>query len=65
MNKVRYERKKRGWRQEDLAHYAKLSVSDVSRYESGRMVPYPNHALRIAKVLKLKAEELMEEVANR
>ena len=61
MLKMKVARKAKGWRQEDLAHYARVTVADVSRYETGRMTPYPVHASRIAKVLGLRPEELQKE----
>ena len=55
---------KRGWNQTDLAYFARMSSSDVSRIESGRMVPYPGHALRLARVLDLQPSELLVEVGE-
>jgi len=61
--RIRYERKKGGWRIEDLAHFAKVSAADVSRVETGRMSPpYPAHARRLASALDLRPEELQEVV---
>lgn len=53
------ERRRRGWTQVDLAHYARLSAADVSRIESGRMRPYPAQAARIAHALGIDVTQLL------
>lgn len=60
--RIKAERLKRGWTQTELAYFARMSSADVSRIESGRMVPYRGHALRLARVLDLQASELLEKV---
>ena len=60
--RITVERKRRGWRQQDLAFHADVPMAEVSRIESGRMKPYPKHAKQLAKVLKLRPEQLTEEV---
>ncbi len=60
--RVKAERLKRGWTQTELAYFARMSSAEVSRIESGRMVPYPGHAKRLARVLGLQSSELLEEV---
>ena len=60
--RIRQERLRRKWRLEDLAHYAQVSAADVCRIETGRMVPYPSHAERLAAALGLKPEELTQAV---
>ena len=62
MVKLKAERLKRGWRQEDLGFYARMSGADISRIERGWMKPYPGQAARLAKVLALDPEELLNEV---
>jgi ribosome-binding protein aMBF1 (putative translation factor) len=64
MLRIRVERLKRGWRQEDLAFYARMAAADVSRIETGRLVPYPTQVARLAKALGLKPAELLEEVGG-
>jgi len=39
-----------------------MSSADVSRIESGRMVPYPSHAQRLARALGLDPSDLLEEI---
>ena len=46
----------------ELAYFAQMSSADVSRIESGRMVPYPGHAQRLARVRGLDPSEMLEEV---
>ena len=58
--KMKAERLKRQWSQTQLAARAALSTSDVSKFESGRMTPYPAQALRLARVLGLSPQELLE-----
>jgi transcriptional regulator with XRE-family HTH domain len=62
MLRIKAERLKRGWRQEDLGFYARMAGADVSRIETGRLQPYPTQVARLAKALGLKPEELLEEV---
>jgi transcriptional regulator with XRE-family HTH domain len=60
MTKCKNERLAKGWSQQTLGFYANVSGSDISRIESGRMIPYPAQAERIAKILGLKPGELQE-----
>jgi len=60
--KVKAERLKRNWNQTDLAFFARMSPSDISRIETGRMVPYSAHAQRLAKALGIHPDELLEKV---
>ena len=60
--KVKAERLKRNWSQTELAFFARMSSSDVSRIETGRMIPYSTHAQRLAKALGIRPDELLEEV---
>ena len=51
---------KRDWRLEDLSHFSKVSAADICRIETGRMIPYPRHAKRLAEVLGIEPHELTE-----
>ena len=62
MIRMRAERKARNLTQAELALRARMSQSDVSAIENGRK-PWPNQAKRLARVLKLRPEELTEAVA--
>jgi ribosome-binding protein aMBF1 (putative translation factor) len=61
---MKIERLKRQWSQTQLAARAALSASDVSKFESGRMVPYPAQAKRLANVLGLSPSELLDDAAG-
>jgi ribosome-binding protein aMBF1 (putative translation factor) len=60
--RMKDERLKRGWSQVVLAFHTNIGVADISRIESGRMVPYPAQAERLAKVLGIQPEELQQTV---
>jgi transcriptional regulator with XRE-family HTH domain len=59
MLKMKAERLKRGWRQEDLAFYTRMAAADISRIETGRLRPYPSQVARLEQVLGIPAEELL------
>jgi transcriptional regulator with XRE-family HTH domain len=60
MLRLKVERVKRGWTQQDLAYHARMAASDVSRIESSRLRPYPSQLARLARVLGIPAEDLMQ-----
>ena len=62
MLRLKFERKRKGWNQTALAYHAKISVSDVSRIETGRFRPYDNQLKKLSRVLGVSAAELMKEV---
>jgi len=62
MLRLKAERLKRGWRQEDLGFHARMSGADISRIERGWTKPYPSQAERLAAVLGLQPHELTETV---
>jgi transcriptional regulator with XRE-family HTH domain len=64
MIRLKAERLKRGWSQQDLGFRARVSVSDICRIERGWMRPYPGHAERLAAVLGLTPEQLLERVES-
>ena len=61
--RMKAERLRRGWTQQDLAFFSKVSLADVSRIETGRMKPYRSHAQRLAEILNLKPHELQMEAS--
>ena len=63
--KMRLARLEKGWSQQELGFKAKVSASDVSRIETGRMIPYPAQARRLARVLDLDVEELQDCITAR
>jgi transcriptional regulator with XRE-family HTH domain len=62
MVRLKAERLNRGWTQQELGFYASVSAADISKIERGWLKPYPGPAVRLAQVLGLKPEELLEEV---
>lgn len=62
MTKMRMCRLALGLSQQDLANRTGLWVSDISRIETRRLVPYAGQASRIAEALGLDPSELQDEV---
>lgn len=62
MLKIQAERLRRNWSQLDLGYRAKVQPSEISRIETGQAVPYPKQRARLAKVLKVPPEELLDTV---
>ena len=58
VNRVREERLRRGWSQEDLARRSGLSRTGVSAIEMDRLVPSTAAALALALALGLRVEDL-------
>jgi transcriptional regulator with XRE-family HTH domain len=51
VNGVRYQRRLRGWNQEELAQRADLQQRTVSSIETGRSNPHPKTLLKLAQAL--------------
>lgn len=64
MTRMKARRLELGLSQQDLANRTGLWVSDISRIETRRLVPYAGQAQRIAEVLGLEPGELQDEVSN-
>lgn len=62
MTKMKARRLALGLSQQDVANRTGLWVSDISRIETGRLRPYAGQARRIAEVLGLAEDELLDEV---
>jgi len=60
--RIKAERLRRDWSQTILAARADVSASDISRIESGRFLPYPKQAKRIADALDLRVDELLQPI---
>jgi putative transcriptional regulator len=60
--RIKVERLKKNWTQTELGARSGLSASEISRIETGRFLPYPRQAGRLAKALKLQPEELLQPV---
>jgi ribosome-binding protein aMBF1 (putative translation factor) len=61
---IKAKRLERGWSQQDLAFFARMTAADVCRIETGRMIPYPSQAARLANVLAVKPEELLQSASQ-
>lgn len=61
---MKAERLRRGWSQQKLAVEAGVGYADICRAERGLFRLYPSQAERIAKVLGLRPDELLEEVPD-
>jgi transcriptional regulator with XRE-family HTH domain len=53
-----------GWSQAKLGRKARLHPADVSRFESGRAVPYPGQLRRLARVLGVDEAMLLDKPAH-
>jgi ribosome-binding protein aMBF1 (putative translation factor) len=63
MLRIKAERLRRGWSQQDLGYRARVQATDISRIERGRFIPYDGQAERLARVLGLTRNELLENAA--
>lgn len=64
MLRMKAERLRRGWNQTVLAYRARMSGPEISRIETGRTRPYPRQLARLAKVLSLSPETLMQDASD-
>jgi transcriptional regulator with XRE-family HTH domain len=62
MLRMKAERIRRGWSQLELAFRARIQPSEISRVERGLAVPYPAQAKRLARALRMRADQLTEPV---
>lgn len=60
MTKMKARRHELKLSQTAVGYLAGVSPADISRIENQRMIPYPGQADKIAKVLKLRVDELQE-----
>ena len=61
MLRLKSERLKMNLSQQNLAAKAGLGYADISRIESGRLIPYPGHLKKLSKFFKIPGAELMKE----
>jgi ribosome-binding protein aMBF1 (putative translation factor) len=61
ITKFRAERLHRGWSQQQLDVIAEVGASDVSRIETRRIMPYPDQARKIARVLGMQPRDLQQD----
>lgn len=62
LNRLKYERLKKGYTQIALAQLAGMNPGDVGRLERGECILWPKWAQALSKVLGIPAEELLVEV---
>ena len=62
MTLMKAERMKRRWSQTELAFLTQLTAADISRFESGRMTPYPSQAARLSRFLGIEPDKLQDQV---
>lgn len=60
MLKVKARRLERGLSQQTVGYRTKLHASDISKIERGWMKPRPKQAAKLAKLLDLRPDELLE-----
>lgn len=64
MKKIEAVRRSRGLSQTQLAAWAGMHQPAVSMVECGRLIPTPAEAERLASVLGLRADELLNEATR-
>ncbi len=55
---IRDYRQQRGWTQTDLSYHSRVSASEISKIESGRLKPSLGQIERIARALGVKPEQI-------
>ena len=64
MFRFKCQRAKKGWSQAELARRTGMHPSTISRIETGQMRPYPSQVKKIASVLGIAEDDVMEEVGG-
>lgn len=62
--RVRYLREKKGLTQEELARLTNVSQVSIHAYEAGKVKPFRNTQIQLAKHLGVTVNELMKEEDN-
>lgn len=57
--RLRVERRRRGWSQDELAAKAGLTQPEISTYERG-MIPYPQEVERLAAAFEVDAATILQ-----
>lgn len=63
--KIRAARAERGWTQASLSHFTGMSTGDISRIETGRLIPTDSHLRRLAAALEIELPAEDEQVVAR
>lgn len=61
MRRIRAERLRKRWSQTELGFHARVSAADVSKIETGRLIPFSGQAARLAAALGCRVEELLDD----
>ena len=64
MLRMKAERLRLGLTQQALGYHAHISAADISRFEGGWARPYLGQARRLAEVVGLCENELLEDADN-
>ncbi len=64
MTKLQAARLTQNMTQVALSYHSGVSPGDISKFENGRALPYEGQAARLAGVLKILPEELLEQAAE-
>ena len=64
MLRLKQERLRRGWTQTDLGFHARMTAAEISRIETGRLIPYPGQLNRLVGVLGIQHQQILEQVAE-
>lgn len=62
MLRIKAERLRRKLTQQKVAVDCNMSYADISRIETGRMLPYPSHMKRLSDYFNISEQELLMEV---
>lgn len=64
MTRLEAERKKRGWTQMTLGYKSGFTQAEVSMMENRRLTPTTERLERLAKLVKIPAEQLFDEATD-
>jgi len=62
MIRLKFERTKRGWSQQECAARAKMHGTEISRIENGRARPWPTQEPRLFALFGIPVEDLLKDV---
>jgi transcriptional regulator with XRE-family HTH domain len=55
---IKQERQRKGWTQTDLSYHSRVSASEISKIENGRLKPSLGQIERIARALGVRPEQI-------
>jgi transcriptional regulator with XRE-family HTH domain len=64
MRMLKKARIQRGWTQQTLGVRARMTSAEISRIETGRLLPTPAQITRLARALRLAPAALLTEVSS-